>query len=186
MRGVFASGLVADTRVRMSNINLDALIPWKTIRLSLYVCLAAEAAFLVLFVGWPDFRVGAQRLLTPGAGATFTTVAIEDAPDSFKDHESPLIAAVVSGRPRQEAILFTREEGEDWKSQKMDRAETRFTLLLMGRKDSFEYYVAAGDARSETRHMKCLLTPRIEKVENEVRLPDYIGGPPIKTARAAM
>ena len=184
LTGIFASGLVADTRVRVSSLNLDALIPWKTIRRSLYACLLLEAAFVVLLVGWPDFRVGAQRLITPGVGATFTTVTIEDAPDTFKEGESPLIAAAVSSRPVQEAILFTREEDQDWKSQKMDRADNhgRFTALLVGRNDSFEYYVTAGDARSESRQMKCLLTPRIEKVVNEVQLPDYIGGPPIKTA----
>ena len=99
LTGIFASGLVADTRLRMEAVNVDALIPWKTIRLSFYLCLLVVAAFLALFAGWPDFRVGAERLLTPGAVSTYTTVKLEDAPASFKDHENPFIAAVVTGRP---------------------------------------------------------------------------------------
>jgi hypothetical protein len=184
MAGVFASGLVADTRVRMSGIDVDSLIPWKTIRLSLYVALAFTAAFVVLFTGWPEFRVGAQRVLAPGSGVTYTTVALEPGPESFKDHENPLIAAVVSGRAAPETTLFTREEGQEWKSQKMDAADAhgRFTALLTGLTDSFDFYVIAGDGRSELRHVRCLHTPRIEKVENEIQFPDYIGQPPQKGA----
>lgn len=184
MAGVFASGLVADTRVRMSSIDVDSLVPWKTIRLSLYLALAFTATFLALLAGWPEFRVGAQRVLAPGSGVTFTTVALEPGPESFKDHENPLVAAVVSGRATPETMLFTREEGQEWKSQKMDPADDhgRFTALLTGLNDSFDFYVIAGDGRSESRHVRCLHTPRIEKVEHEIRFPDYIGQPPQKGA----
>ena len=184
MAGVFASGLVADTRVRMSSVDVDSLIPWKTIRFSLYVALAFTAAFVASLAGWPEFRVGAQRVLAPGSGVTFTTVALEPGPESFKDHENPLIAAVVSGRTTPETMLFTREEGQEWKSQKMDAADVhgRFTALLTGLNDSFDFYVIAGDGRSELRHVRCLHTPRIEKVENEIQFPDYIGQPPQKGA----
>jgi hypothetical protein len=182
--GVLASGLVANTRVRISGMDLNKLIPWRSIRPSLYLCLALILAFAALFATWRDFRIGSTRLLEPGAGASFTTVSLEERSPNFTDHETPVIAASVSGRHTSDATLFIREEGAEWKAQKMDRAAgpRRFMALLPGRKQSFDYYVTSGDGRSAQQRLHCLLTPRIEKAEAEIQFPDYIGEPPKHSA----
>ncbi len=175
-----AGALVDDTRRRMAALDPHTLIPWEKLRGPLLACVAATGVFLALLAGWPEFRTGAARLALPGARLSYTKVTIENPRPTFTDRENPLIVAHLAGRPAAEAMLFLREEGGEWTAAKMARADSanRFDAVLTGRAKDFDYYVAAGDGRTEQRHMRCMVTPKIEKAAAELAFPEYTGLPP--------
>lgn len=174
---VLTGALMEDTQRRMAAIEPHTLIPLQELRSLRRACFAVAGIFLVLLAAWPEFRTGAARLALPGARFSYTAVVIENTPATFTDRENPIIVARLSGRNATEAMLFLREEGGDWISTKMARADARnrFDAVLTGRAKSFDYYVAAGDGRSEPRHMRCLVTPKVEKAAAELQLPEYTG-----------
>ena len=178
-----AGALVDDTRRRMAALEPRTLIPWPKLRGPLLACLAAGGTFAALLALWPEFRTGAARLAAPGARLSYTAVTIEHTPATFTDRENPLIVARLTGRPAAEAMLFVREEGGAWTSAKMAHtdAHNRFDSVLTGRAKSFDYYITAGDGRSEQRHMRCLVTPKVEKAGVDLQLPEYTGLPPQHT-----
>ena len=175
-----AGALVDDTRRRMAALDPRTLIPWEKLRGALFASMTAAGVLLALLAGWPEYRTGAVRLLMPGAGFSYTTVAIENPRPTFTDRENPLIVAHLAGRPAADAMLFLREDGGEWTSSKMARADApnRFDAVLTGRAKDFDYYVTAGDGRTEQRHMRCMVTPKIEKAAAELQFPEYTGLPP--------
>jgi len=172
-----ASALMAETAHRMKAIDPGKLIPWRQLRAPMAAALLAVAAFAVALAAWPEFRTGAQRLIAPSAGFSFTKIAIAEAPTRFTDRESPRIVARLSGRRAGEATLHTREEGGDWMATKMARVDASgaFDAVLTGRAKSFEFYITAGDGRSELRRMRCYIAPKIEKAFAALELPEYTG-----------
>ena len=172
-----AKALEVDTREQMRSVDPHTLIPWKDLRWPTVAAVGAALLFGGLFVRSSEFRTGTARLLLPSAGFSYTKIALEPVPAKFTDQENPVIVAHISGRSVAEATLMLREEGGAWTPLKMtpSDARRRFDIILTGRTKSLDFYVMAGDGETGRRHMRCLVTPKVEKAWSELEFPEYTG-----------
>ncbi len=88
------------------------------------------------------------------------------------------VEAVVERAVPERAVLWTRSAGGDWKGAETTAAAGSlgvFRWTTAAVLSSFDYYVTAGDAHSETFHVEAVQPPRVEQVAIVYSFPDYLG-----------
>ncbi len=152
---------------------------------------AAILALIALFIvaGYaaaftPQFATGLARVLLPFTDqAPYTRSHIKSVdpgkPESrvIEGQDFPVEAVVDRGVP-DSADLFRRAKGGDWRHDTVkaeDGAAGVFRWKGAPVLDSFDYYVAAGDARSEVFHVEAVKPPHVEKIALIYTYPAYLG-----------
>ena len=105
----------------------------------------------------------------------------------IEGQDFPVEAVVDRGVP-DSADLFRRAKGGDWRHDTVkaeDGAVGVFRWKGGPVLDSFDYYVAAGDARSEVFHVEAVKPPHVEKLALTYAYPTYLGLPDERVADSA-
>jgi hypothetical protein len=150
--------------------------------------LAAAAALLVLYpIGFSAARFGngLGRVLLPSASiAPYTaTQVVEVTPGNkrFLEGTPITITAQVAGKLPRECRLNQRKPGGMWQRSVMGRvadSRDRFQFAIAAADESIEYFVEAGDGRSETYRVEVVERPEITGIVVDYELPAYTGLPP--------
>ncbi|MCK5804496.1 MAG: hypothetical protein KAI66_16780, partial [Lentisphaeria bacterium] len=172
-----AQELVKQADETLGKAELSALVPWRRVGKVAAAVAFVLVAFLLTAVFWPDFRVGAQRLVFPATPLAYTTFDIDTSGETFERGQTVRVRVATAGRPVSEAELQCRplDDGE-WRALPMARGEdARFAANVDGWTESFELRVRAGYARSRSRIMAFLDPPFVQKATATLTFPTYTG-----------
>lgn len=166
-------------REALENTPLDGLIPWRTVTRLAATVLAMLAIYALLLGIWPDFRVGAGRVVLPLADLTYTCLTVSVAPLEFERGETVTVKTTTAGRPVASAVTEVRSGGGEWKALDMLPGEAGgFTVQLTGMTESFSCRVRAGDAVSKPIPVTLIDPPVVEQIRVTVASPAYTGQEP--------
>ncbi|MGE0608624.1 MAG: DUF4175 family protein, partial [Pirellulales bacterium] len=208
--------IVGDAATATADMELADCLDWTVVRRA-GLAAAVGAGIVLLYAVLPlwslneRFGNGLARVLLPWADYkpfAATRVAIKSPQEEetrIPEGASITIEAAASGVAPRSAALFVRDDGGAWRNYTMQRAEAtpglfRFTMLEPA--NSFEYYVAAGDGRSEPfdasriskaragqlrraeaggireRYVEVVARPRVESIKISYTPPAYTGEVP--------
>jgi hypothetical protein len=130
----------------------------------------------------PYFANGLERVLLPLGDIdpyTRTRIVVDsiDPKDTRIAEGSPVtIEARVEGEVPASATLHRRGKAGSWQLSQMladdDRPDT-FRFKVQQASEAFDYYIAAGDARSPQFHVRVDKPPQVERMTVAYTLPDY-------------
>src|SRR5262249_52167027 len=130
----------------------------------------------------PYFANGLERVLLPWGDIdpyTRTRIVVDSIePKGIRVAEgSPVtIEARVEGETPASATLYRRSKAGTWQPSQMlpdDDHPDRFRFKVQQAAESFDYYIAAGDARSPQYHVHVAKRPQVERMIVSYTLPDY-------------
>ena len=134
----------------------------------------------------PQFTIGLARVLLPFTNQApyhrthIQSVKPGDAVSRVVEGQDLPIEAVVDRGIPDNADLYRRTAGGDWRHDTVtaaDGAAGVFRWKAGPVLDSFDYYIAAGDARSDTFHVEAIKRPRVERIAMNYTYPPYLGSP---------
>ena len=148
------------------------------------VALLVVGGYAVAFT--PQFATGLVRVLLPFTDqAPYTRTHIKSV-DPGKptsrviEGQDFAVEAVVDRGVPEAAELVRRIAGGDWRRETAkaeDGPAGVFRWKAGPVLDSFDYYVAAGDARSDIFHVEAIKPPRVERIVMTYSYPQYLGLP---------
>ncbi len=131
----------------------------------------------------PEFGAGFARILLPISDiAPYTRTNIKSvdpgkALTRVPEGQNLTVEARVDGVIPATAALFRRANGGAWKEETMpaEGSAGTFRTTLPHILESFDYYVAAGDAHSSTFRVEAVKPPRVENLALKYDFPAYLG-----------
>ena len=144
---------------------------------------AAAIGSLVLFGSVFPETVGAQlvRVLQPWRPVPpvlTTRVHVEPGDASLRRGSDQGLRAVLTGPGAPAADLHIRPGGGDWQSRPMEAAgPDTFTYELYSVDAGLEYFVRAGNGRSDTFRVEVYEPPELREVTVRYDFPEYTGRP---------
>ncbi|HEV3003535.1 MAG TPA: hypothetical protein VGX78_03700 [Pirellulales bacterium] len=143
--------------------------------------LGAAAVVLAGYAMSPRFANGLSRVLTPWADIppyTATQLAsVKPGDKQVIEGQSVPLTAELTGRLPDSARVFIRSADKPWHALAMRTADPlrrdRFGYTVQQANESFDYYVAAGDARSRQYRIDVVERPRVERLAVRYTPPPY-------------
>jgi hypothetical protein len=200
--------IVRDAAAATADLDMSDSLAWRPVVRAGLFALAA----VVFITGYavaltPRFTNGLARVLKPGADIEpYTATRVLDVKPGdtrVPEGQSFLVEARVTGVIPAKATLYLRSGTDSWKDFNMDAgAEPEFDAKLSADVKvfrfkvqqparSFDYYVTAGDGRSQGPsrdrnffHVDVVKRPKIDKLSLTYTLPPYTGLPPRVVAEA--
>jgi hypothetical protein len=178
--------IVEDAARATADLHLTDCLDWRLVRR--YALVASGVALvIVLYATLPAwslssrFANGLARVAAPWATIPpFTATRLPDdeiEPGNARIPEGAdvTIAAVATGEVPAAARLYRRAAGGEWRPAAMQPGDGpgAFMLAVPQAAESFDYYVAAGDARSTTFHVEVVPRPRVSRIDVELTAPAY-------------
>jgi len=173
--------LTRETDQQTSGLNLQQVIPWRSLAWIHAGLLAVVALYFWLAASNPEARVAAKRvLLFP---AQYTELAVQPGDQTLKAGEDLAIEATLTGRPVRTAAVLHRPVGsnEAWtRCSFVDEADgraTRLTGILQTKlgdlQNDLEYRVVAGPVESPVYLVKVHRPLRLQNIEAAITPPAY-------------
>jgi hypothetical protein len=186
--GSVSSGLIAalerDTAERTRHLNFAAVIPLRdAVAVVLLAVVLATGAWLFAREHGAVALAWASRFLHPLASAasypTRTRIDVLTGEGVVARGEDAEVVALAHGEVPEAGTLHFRSRGGSWQEASLLPVKGepgRFACTLERLLETTEYYVALGDARSESFELVVVPRPRVTEVTARYRLPDYAGG----------
>jgi hypothetical protein len=177
------SAIVADAGKAAADMDMNDSIDRRPAWRAAGIALAG----LVIVAGYaaafpPEFGTGFLRILAPvGDIPPYTRTrikSVEPGATRVPEGRSFTAEAKVEGVIPDKAHLFRRLEHGDWRDETMDADKDGhggFRGTVEHVTESFDYYVAAGDARSEVFRVEAVKPPRIDSLGLTYSFPAYLG-----------
>jgi len=175
----FSPALVAALREQTEKIlastNVHTLVQWSRAgRWLLWAC-AVGLVYLLCCVVSDRFRTGNARLIAPGRGITFTRFDVRCVPAEFGPDQTVTIRAAVRGRPIETAHLSARRLDGTWTPAPVEPVCSNqvFSWTFKPEHESFEFFVAGGDGRSEPQFVRYVEPITVQSVASRIVYPRY-------------
>ncbi len=165
----------------LTRVNVNDAVPKRRMRLLMGGSALAVVAMVGYAAAFPEhFTNALGRMLVPfGGPPPLTRTRINDVTPKDKDvlsGDTLTIAASFGGVLPQRAEVFYTPEADETKILAMHaegEAHERFVATMSGVSQSFEYYVAAGDAGSETYRITVHHRPVVSELRLKIVPPSY-------------
>ncbi len=162
----------------LQHVDLGASIRRRLARLlvaSLAILLVAGAASAV--VAGSGFFVCVDRVLRPGAGIAPPTETriVEVRPGDrhiLQATDLDIVARISGTAPSEARVYMAREEGV-WYTLAMRAEKEAWQATIPGGQESYRYFIAAGDTRSDIYRITVLPPPMMTGLTAMVSLPAY-------------
>jgi len=156
--------------------NADLLI-----RIAAAAIACCLVAFISALVSWNTFSVSLARIVWPSSKrrpATSTQIGPEIVPGDVKvlRQSGVRFEAEISGTlPDKAWLVYEDEDGGHEEFARRPKDPGPWTWLRQSVENDFEYYIKAGDARSETHRVDVVEVPVITDVTVRYECPKYMG-----------
>jgi hypothetical protein len=173
-----APGMVAaleeETAEKFKPLPYQAALPVRPALVWTVMGLCVLAAFAVLALHDPEWQIALRRvMLAPVPYTHISATPSETLVDEGADIE---IRATLSGRPRPELVLHSREVGDsDWRQETMDAADGEFTARLSNLRTTTEFFITAGPERTPLQQIAVRHPMKFVATRVEVTAPAYTG-----------
>jgi len=186
----FCERLLHDTCERVRLLDLRPIVPWRSLKAPLAVALLCLLFGTVMRQQWPDgFDVAVTRLIFPGRNIAVparTKIALTPAGITLPRGDSLRLRALITGRETPSVSLHVRRTDRDWTIISMlpesglvsNPAPNGFTYEIRDINDPLEYFVSAGDGRTERYRISLVDRPRLRSIALGYRYPEYLGMEP--------
>lgn len=183
------TAIVSDASKATIDVEMEDCLDWTPVKragIGTAVAVLLFLGYAILFA--PRFANGLSRVLLPIANIEpYRATEIDEASikpsdgKRFPEGAAVEITVRVGGHTIPEsATLFRSTDGENWRPVLMrtDRRRTKndatsFRFVAAEAAESFQFYVAAGDDRSEQRRVEIVQRPRVEQFGLTYQFPGY-------------
>ena len=185
---VIIEAIVQDGLQATEGMDLNDCLDWQPVKRAIAAA-AGGTVLIIALLFWPHFSSAFARVLMPLANIApySSTLILEDSilPQSGKVAEgtSVVFEVKVDGNRvvPDNATLFRSFDGKRWRPVIMHPRPTdptTFEHTLSSVNSGFEFYITAGDARSEMRKLDVIRRPRIDNIDITYQFPKYTGQQP--------
>jgi hypothetical protein len=175
------NALTRETEERTSALNLQEIVPWRSLAWGGAGIGAVVALYIGLASSYPEAWVAAKRvLLIP---AQYTELAVQPGDSTLKAGQDLAIQAALTGRPVRTAHVLHRTAGanQEWTRstfvEEADGRAARLTGILQTKlrdvHDDLEYQVVAGPVESPVYYVRVNRPLLLRKVEAAITPPAY-------------
>ncbi|MDA1053997.1 MAG: hypothetical protein O3C40_26405 [Planctomycetota bacterium] len=183
------SAIVADASQATLDLEMEDCLDWTPVKraaIGTGIAMLVFVGYAILFA--PRFANGLGRVLLPIANIDpYRATEIDE--ESIKPADGKRypegaaveIAVRVGGDTVPDlATLFRSSDGKNWRPVLMQPSRIKagngtesFRFVAAEVKESFQFYIAAGDDRSEPRGVEVVQRPRVESVGVTYQFPSY-------------
>lgn len=173
-----APGMVAaleeETAEKVKPLPFQAALPVRPALVWAVVGLCFIAALALSAVHDPEWRIALRRMML--APISYTNLSVSPSADVVDEGADVEIRATLSGRPRPEMVLHTREAGgPDWRQETMDAEDVEFIARLPNLRATTEFFIAAGPERTPVQQIVVRHPLKLVATRVEVAAPAYTG-----------
>ncbi|MFV1965670.1 MAG: hypothetical protein ACC628_09630 [Pirellulaceae bacterium] len=183
------AAIVSDASTATVDLEMEDCLDWTPVKraaIGTGIAILFLLGYAILFA--PRFANGLGRVLLPIADiGPYRATEIDEASiqpaDGTRFPEGAAVEIVVrvgGDIVPESATVFRSSDGKNWRPVLMrpDRRKTQdrtasFRFVAAEVAESFQFYVAAGDDRSEARSVEIVQRPRVENLGLTYQLPSY-------------